>query len=783
MSNSVSKLLLSLHQPRCNGNQLTRLPQKTLFLAVALLFAPSAQSEQTSEAERCLPELIAAPQAIPEMQANPESAPKHVEADRLKQISENQFQLQGKTTLKQPGLVVLSDTVTLDRKQNTADFEGHVELHQQEVTITADKAMIDGNAKKARLENTRYQLQPSRAHGKSTSIRLDENKQTIDLQRASLTTCKIKSDQSVDWDLKFDNLQINDKTRRVIGKNTTLYFNDVPIFYTPYFDYPLDDRATGLLVPDFGSYKSVTDDERKSYVKIPYYFNIAPNMDDTLTLIPISERGLGVDNEFRYIAKNHDVLHSAELTLTAIHDNMVADQGLASMDLAGNISYGDKDADRWRAKLKANQNWGHGFSSTIDWQEVSDEVFFKEIPVEQELKNATIQQRYARFDYRNGNLHSYARVLSYLRLQNAAINYEKRPELGLSYYKNLSQFDFDITANLSDFYVPVSDHTRPEGARFHLQPQLSHRIQKSYGYLNTTLVANLTQYQMDDNGYNPSEELSFNRSVPQFAIRGGLIFERDIKFGGQTYIQTLEPEIQYLYTPYVDQSDIALFDTAVQSLAFSNLFSMNRFTGADRIGDANQVSMALSTKLLDANGRQLADAGIGQIAYLQDRKVALRGTTPQTEKYSDLFVKLGITLNNWYFASTSQFDRDELTMTNANSRLKWQDGTHLLMLNHTLQNVDTSYETDMVSIGAYSKISSDWELGFFRNYNLQTEKIYETQVGLRYDSCCWAAEIVAERTQLENGLYNDGIQIQFELKGLSTSSSRFRKELTDKLDF
>ncbi|MDX1353727.1 MAG: LPS-assembly protein LptD, partial [Thiomicrorhabdus sp.] len=459
-----------------------------------------------------------------------------------------------------------------------------------------------------------------------------------------------------------------------------------------------------------------------------------------------------------------------------------ASEGLVATDTAGNLIYGNKISERWRASIKANQNWGHGFSSSLDWDETSDELFFADIPVQKELKTASQKLRNAQLNYSTGNFSSYIQLLSYLRLQNAAVNYEKRPEVGVSYAKYLNDFDFAIAATVTDFVTPESVANKYEAVRFHTAPTLNYQIQNSYAHLKATLVANQTQYAMGDDGFNEPNKKSISRFVPQMALRGGLVFERELAFNKQNYTQTLEPEIQYLYTPYEDQSHITLFDTAARSLDFSNLFALNRFTGADRIGDTRQISAALTTKLLAPNGRQIAEAGIGQIAYLEDRKVTLNNL-PETEKVSDIFVKLGLNFNEWYFASTLQLDDHDQHLTNANTRLKWQRNEHIALLNHSLYNQGSLSETEMLSLGGYTKIDSKWNLGFYNSYDMRKEDLYETQIGLRYDSCCWSAEFIAERTQLENGLYNDGIQVQFELKGLSSSGSKFKQELNDKLNF
>jgi len=734
----------------------------------------------------CAPALIAEPQVIPPLvKGAKSSAPseQHLEADNLTQPNSNQYFLSGTAVFTQPGLVVLSDTATFNKQQKTAQFDGNIELHQPDITILAKHAHINNNSKTAVLDDTRYQMLPSRVHGKSKQITINEKDQEAALAKASLTTCKINKDQSTDWDLKFDELKIDNKTRRVVGKNTVLYFKDVPVFYTPYFDYPLDDRASGLLFPEIGSYKSLTQTSTNQYLKIPYYFNIAPNMDDTLTAIPMTQRGLALENEFRYISQDYGVTHQAQITLTGLQDQLTKSEGLVSADTNGNLVYGNKVTDRWRASIKAQQNWGYGFSSNIDWDEVSDENFFADIPVQTELKTATQKLRTAQLNYNDGNLSSYIQLLSYLRLQNAEVNYEKRPEIGASYSKYIGNFNLDLNGTATEFVSPVSSAGKAEGTRFNFSPILTHKLQNSYGYLQTSMVANATQYNMKDNGYNPSNKTSIDRFIPQFAVRGGLTFERDVNLAGQSYIQTLEPEVQYLYTPYQNQSDITLFDTDNSSLAFSNLFAFNRFTGYDRIGDTSQVSAALTTKLLTSQGLQVAEAGIGQIAYLADRKVTL-DNVPETNGFSDIYVKFGLTLQDWYASSTMQLDRTDYTLTNANSRIRWQPTNKTtVLINHSLYNKYELDETEMLSMGGYTQINDTWNLGIYSSYDMREKDLYETQIGLRYDSCCWAAEIIAERTQLSNGLYNDGIGIQFELKGLSSSGSKFKQELNDKLNF
>lgn len=740
-----------------------------------------------STLEICLPELILPPQTIPPHTPN---VPKNqtmqtLEADRLEQTGKGQYHAFGHVVLKQPGLVALGDELHYLQNLQTADLLGHVQLHQTQLLISAETAHMDESKQTGLVTQARYQALPSRVHGYAQTITLDQLKDYARLDSASVTACKIKPNQKVDWNLTFDTLEIDNQKRRMIGKNTTVYFKDLPVFYTPYFDFPLDDRATGLLFPEFGSYKSFTKEDTQHFIKLPYYFNIAPNLDDTLTLIPMSDRGLAIDNEFRYLAKTNSVLHRAELDLTYIQDQEASQNGLASADTtSGDITFGKKIDERWRASLDAQQAWGQGFSSDVLWHEVSDENFFADIPVESTYKNLTQTERHAMLNYNQGNFSAYAQVLSYLRLRNAPINYEKRPEIAATYFEQIDNLNLSLLTQVTDFVSPIASAPKPEALRAHIEPALEYQVSQPYGELKTTVVANQTQYQMQDNGFNTTPENRLDRFVPQAAVKGGLIFEREFVFNDNAFIQTLEPTVQYLYVPYVDQSNITLFDTARRSLDFSNLFALNRFTGVDRIGDANQLAMALTTQLLQESGQPLAEAGIGQIVYFDDRKVTLTNTAPQTEAVSDFFVKLGLTLNQFNFASTTQFDQQTHELTNATNRLKWQPSErNLFLVSHTLTNSELPTEQSILALGAYSQITQQWETGLYADYDIDTQRINETNLGLRYDSCCWATELVAQRAELENGLYNYTVQLLFELKGLSTSGTPFRDDLTKRLNF
>ncbi len=705
---------------------------------------------------------------------------KQLEADELKQPSPNRYLFQGKAKFTQPNLVILSDQMLFDRTQQTAQFKGHVEIHQPDILLLANQVDMSETQQTSTLKKARYQILPNRMYGQASQILLEQRTSKATLNQATLTACPQTPQQSPAWQLQFKEVEIDQQQEQVTAHHAQLRIKNIPVLYTPYFAYSLADRASGFLFASMGNIKSVTQKDLLQYIKIPYFFNLAPNMDSTLTVIPIDKRGVIFDNEFRYL----DRTHSLKLDLSSIQDQLTSKEGLSHIDASGNVTYDQKITHRWRASLNARQNWGKGLTSSLVWHEASDENFYADIPVQSQYKTVTQIPRSLKLNYQKDNLQTYVQASSYLRLRNAPLNYEKRPEVGLRYRHQMDHFNFSVQSSLTDFVLPETSTTKPEALRFNIKPSIEYQLNQPYGSIKATMVGNQTLYQMQDNVANTTGAISHSLFVPQFALKGGLIFERPVTLLGEPYTQTLEPEMQYLYTPYQNQSNLPLFDTGNRSLAFSNLFTMNRFSGSDRVGDANQITTALTTRFLNEHNRQIIDAGIGQIFYFEDRRVGLTNTTPQTNSSSDIFVKLGLNTGALNLSTTLQFTQQNHALLHANSRFKYRSTQHTTLLgNYVLSNYNTLSQKETLSMGGYTHLMQNWQVGAYLNYDLYNEQLYQGTLGLRYDACCWAIELMTERTQLDNGLYNDEFKLQFELKGLSTPNQAFRKDLAKKLKF
>ncbi len=765
---------------------------KSLLLSFGI-FTSLFYSGMLSAEARCLPAWIAELQALPDA-----SQPQSIEVNKLSQPEQHIFNLKGQVHISQPGIVLLSDYARIDQKQQTAESWGTVRLFYSGMIITANEAILDQSKNEVNLQQSQFQFTHNRSHGRATTVLFDKNQDLATLTNATYTTCPIinqrpEQEGKVDWQLNFSKLDINNQTRRIYGYHARLDFKNIPIFYTPYISFPMDERASGLLFPKIAMHKSFTQTSSDFYIYQPLYINLAPHYDATLTLIKMQDRGLVLENEFRY----RQPKHSAVLTLTGVNDQITQGEGIAHIDRAGNVQYGEKTAQRWRGKITANQQWSPNITSNVLWHDASDYHFYDDIPVELGLSTATQVQRHINLSYRQGNFNSNIKATSFLRLRKyVPYNYEKRPQINLNYWQSLSQqglenLSYNLSGQITEFAIPFAGHNRPEATRTVLRSSLKYANYQPFGQLEINLIANQINYKMQDNGNNNTGRQHHQISVPQFAIKTGLNFERSLSFGETNLIQTLEPKIQYLYVPYQNQSKIPLFDTGARSLDFLNIFSHNRFSGSDRIGDANQISVALTSRFLKQDGSPLAEAGIGQIFYLADRKVQLTSNIPKTAKVSDYFVKLGATfgtmLGSVYFASTSQYSHESYEVIHANNRLRLDlNPSFKLKLAHQVSNHNQITERQNISTGFNWQINPTWSIGSYWsywNYGITQERTSGSLHALRYDSCCWASELSIQETRLSNGLYNYSIQYVFELKGLSSIGTTFKDYLGSRFNF
>lgn len=743
--------------------------------AIHPVFAAEAQNDQVSDfgiSEECLPDeitprpnnLFAPPKT--ELDTDLLSSPITINADHLQQPNPQEILLQGDIELLHPQVRIYADEILLNGEKQQATLKYRVRLLQKNLSLLTEEIKI--RPEHLSISANRYQVLPSRAYGESTSIELDQAKQYAELHNASLTTCKLKSDGDKDWELKAGKLIIDQQEQRIIAKNTVLRFKNLPIFYSPYLDYPLNDRASGLLFPEFGSYKALNNEERTEYLALPYYFALAPNYDDTLTVIPMTQNGLALNNEFRYWG------YLGETEQKLKFDSSVY-RG----------SDNTEDNPRWRLGLQDDIRWNRHLSANIDWQATSDPNVFNDAPIDRDYTNDTQATQMARLDYRNQSLHGYLLYSGYQELINFQNNYEKRPEIGLNYKQKFlsdrlpGKLNWYFDSRATDFQLKTSDASRAEGLRWHNQTGLNYLLRESYGFAQAQINAYYTRYQLEDNALADEQ-----RFVPQLALKSGLIFEQPISFKQNRYIQTIEPTIQYLYTDYRQQNQLPLFDSALRSLDFSNLFALNPYVGGDRIADSNQLSAAVTSRFIDDQGKSRLELALGQTYRLSESEVLNENGFDGSQGASDIYSKVQFNFDKLRIYSTMAYDPKEKDIRASANRVRWQPNErNALFASHIKQRQDADYASETVMIGALSQVHNNWQLSAVGNYDTEMNQWVDSQIGVRYDSCCWSTTIIAERTQLENDLYNDSIRFQFELKGLSTPNNALQTQLNNLFNF
>lgn len=770
-----------------------------MFFCTATVFSHQAQAKTKNalQADACLPPLITPALTIPPKNQNP---PRYeLLADQLLQPDENSYWLIGNATLYAPGRVLLSNKLWFNDAQKSAEAFGSVRLIQPDLLVTAERIQLNQTDKTLHLEQALYQILPTRGFGQADQIDADQKTQRTFFKSASYTTCPLlktvlqpgetlyKKDyrHDVAWEMSFDKLKLDDKTRRIYGYNGWLHFYQVPIFYLPYINTSMDERDSGLLFPEIGVHRSINTRSPTAYWKQPYYFNLAPNYDDTLSLMPIQDRGVLVDNEFRYLNRTHRI----NFVASGIQDSVTAANGLQYALSNGNIVTGKKQLDRWRAKLDAQQHWNDHWRSEIHWQKVSDQAFYSDIPIEPSLTSRDEVPRNVQLHYQQlfGGAQVNAQLVAsdHLRLRkDAPYNYEQKPSLTLNYQQLFAQkWQASLLTDVTEFQLSHKGLNRPEGVRTYVQPQLQTRWDRPYAFSEVQLILNKLRYHLESQ--STVQETMLDTTVPQAVWRSGLIFERSLSFNQLALTQTLTPEIQWLYTPYEEQSQQPLFDTQAQSLNFSNLFATNRFSGFDRIGDTHQLTFALTTELFNPDHTLQLKAAIGQIAYFTERKVSLTSQAPDATPLSDYYSQITAQTAHWLFTNTSQWQRRDVALVAANSRLQWQPNRELTIVlhNQAANLTQPAFKTETLASGLLWQPVEQWQLGGYWQYDFTQNLKTDNEYAIRYNNCCWSAELSLQEQQFQNGVYNYGFQFVVQFKGISTLGTPFSDRLKQKLNF
>ena len=570
------------------------------------------------------------------------------------------------------------------------------------------------------------------------------------LKNARFTTCEAGVD---DWYIKAKEIELNDFSDSGTAKNAYVEFKGVPILYTPWIGFSYNNqRKSGILAPTIGS------TSRSGFeVSVPFYWNISPNMDATIGTRALSKRGVQFQGEFRYLEEDFSGVDNVEY--------------LPSDSLFG--------GDRYYANLKHQHQLGRGWSAGYSLEKVSDNEYFSELSTRIVTTSRINLPQQFNLDYADDVWRFKAIAQKFQTLDDASYPYERLPQMTLTGDKYFGNLNTNLYTQLVQFdrnsrapeISPITNQQVATGSRFTAYPSISYPMNLTYGYITPKVGIHHTSYSLDNTANNLDSQ---QRTLPITSIDSGLFFDRDFNVADRKYLQTLEPRLFYVYIPKKDQSNIPVFDTNQVDLNFSSLFSENQYTGNDRINDANQVSLALTTRLIDSEtGIQRLSASIGQRYYLSDQEVAMPNAALRDSNSSDVLAGFSANLrNDWNIDALWQYNTDasQAVRTTLTSRYNPEPGKTLNLSYSYRRNVLNQLNSgiDQFNISGQWPLGKGW-YGIGRvNYSLQENQLIETLAGVEYNAGCWQTRTVIQRVTTATADANYALFFQLELGGLAS---------------
>jgi LPS-assembly protein len=699
----------------------------TCLLICSLVF--SARAEDVGLKLKLQPNLI------PYEQGGDDPVPLFLEGDRLGGHVDKEIEAEGSVRLRRRGEAVFSDFLLYSIPEQELTATGNMRFEYRGDILTGDKLSYNLGTEQGYVDKPGYTLPKYRARGSANKL-IIESRDKFEVDKATYTNCDVGDD---DWYLKVDRLELDRQRDVGVARDAKVVFKGVPVLYSPYLDFSLSGRRkSGLLAPTLGS----TGQSGFEYTQ-PFYWNIAPNRDATIAPRLLARRGILLNSEFRYLEPSL----SGEMRGEYLPDDRVANE----------TRYGYL----WRHR----QDFGYGFSGTLNLQGVSDDTYFTDLSDKIAATSQTNLPREGSLFYDGDWWNVGARVQKFQTLQDPLAPlvppYAREPQLTLSANR---QTGYVADLGMYGEYVDFQHPTLLSGQRQILYPSLSLPLQTSYFYVTPKVGYHYTRYSFDGT-LLPDQ----SRALPIYSVDSAVTFERETSLRGHGYIQTLEPRLYYVYIPYRRQDQLPNFDTALADFNLAQIFTENQFTGGDRINDANQLTAAVTSRFIDPrDGAEQMRFTVGQRYYFTEQQVTLNAT-PRSFDRSDLLLAMtGRVTDRWYTDLGMQYSANESRVERSNAALRYQPDIGKL-LNFGYRFTRDSIE--QVDVSGQWPLGGRWS-GLARwNYTLQDKRLLEGLAGLEYNAGCWAARVVFHRFASATQEYVNAMFFQLELNGVSRIGS------------
>lgn len=705
-----------------------------------------ACTARAQESEAPTWELCPVTDALPMFQPPPEAAakaarenlPTDVSAEHLDVSKEKVTVLTGKVELKRGDQWLGTDQLTYEHEAQTFVTQGPVKYQDRGLRLVAEKAEGDQKTEVVRLDKVQYQFNENVGNGSADSITL--RGELGRMERGTYSTCPPGQRQ---WEFSASRIDVDQEEAMGTARNATLRLGGVPVLWLPYLQFPTDDRRrTGLLAPKVG-YDELNGFEYEQ----PIYFNLAPNYDATLTPRVFGHRGLMLGGEFRYLTPRN----RGEIGGTWLPDD----------DIAGN----DRGLAAWRHTTSLGPQW----RASANLNHVSDVNYFEDFGESLAATSiSTITSRaglYGRGMGWSASLWAQDWQIASPSVRPGNEPFRRLPTAEARWYRPLANWlELGMRAEATRF----QHETRAGGERVDLQPYLRLPFGGAAWFLTPELAWRYTAYQLDDSLVPPGGDDTPSRSLPVMSLDAGAVFERDFDWRGGNYLQTLEPRLFYLNVPYRNQDALPLFDTQPLTFSWPGLFRSNRFGGADRQGDADQVTLALTSRILSgADGRELISAGIGRIHYFDPPRVTVPRAPPLSDDGSAWVAEASVAVSqSWSLGLAQQWDPDTERTTLSAVRSQWRFGDGGLV------NAAYRYragDVEQTDVSFVVPVNLRWRLVGRWNYSLRDEQTLESLGGIEWNSCCIAVRVMGRRYIREfGGDASTGIYLELELNGVGS---------------
>ncbi|HAJ8451310.1 TPA: LPS assembly protein LptD [Escherichia coli] len=764
--------------------------KKRIPTLLATMIATALYSQQGLAADLASQCMLGVPSYDrPLVQGDTNDLPVTINADHAKGDYPDDAVFTGSVDIMQGNSRLQADEVQLHQKEapgqpepvRTVDALGNVHYDDNQVILKGPKGWANLNTKDTNVWEGDYQMVGRQGRGKADLMKQrGENRYTI-LDNGSFTSCLPGSDT---WSVVGSEI-IHDREEQVAEIwNARFKVGPVPIFYSPYLQLPVGDkRRSGFLIPNA---KYTTTNYFEFY--LPYYWNIAPNMDATITPHYMHRRGnIMWENEFRYLTQ--------------------AGAGLMELDyLPSDKVYEDEHPEdsnsrRWLFYWQHSGVMDQVWRFNIDYTKVSDPTYFNDF----DNKYGSSTDGYATRKFSVGYaVQNFDATLSTKQFQvfddTSGNSYAAEPQLDVNYYHNdLGPFDTRVYGQAVHFVNTNSN--MPEATRVHLEPTINLPLSNTWGSINTEAKLLATHYQqtnLDWYNSNPQNNKladSVNRVMPQFKVDGKMVFERDMEMLAPGYTQTLEPRAQYLYVPYRDQSDIYNYDSSLLQSDYSGLFRDRTYGGLDRIASANQVTTGITTRVYDDAAVERFNISVGQIYYFTESRTGDDNITWENDDKTGSLVWAGDTYwrisERWGLRGGIQYDTRLDNVATSNSSIEYRrDEDRLVQLNYRYASPEyiqatlpkyystaEQYKNGISQVGAVASwpIADRWSIVGAYYYDTNANKQADSMLGVQYSSCCYAIRVGYERklngwdNDKQHAVYDNAIGFNIELRGLSSN--------------